>query len=139
MRMLWSRSASLIKRTLTSWAIATTILRMVAAWASCGDEYWIRSSLVTPSMRRATSGPNFAFDLMEGHVGVLHRVVQEGGGQGRGVEPVVGQDLGDRHRVGDVGVAGLADLALVGHPGGGECCLRSAPSRRQENGADGRR
>ena len=93
---------------------------MVAAWASCGEEYWIRSSLVTPSMRRAHLRPELCLHLMEGQVGVLHRVVEKGGGEGRGIESVVGQDLGDRHRVGDVGVAGLANLALMGRSGGGE-------------------
>ncbi len=57
-RMLWSRSASLISRTLTSRAMAITILRMVAAWASSREENSMRSSLVTPSMRMATSSPN---------------------------------------------------------------------------------
>ena len=32
-------------------------------------------------------------------IGVLHRVVQERGGEGRRVEAQVGQDLGDRHRM----------------------------------------
>ena len=56
-RMLWSRSASLMSRTRMSLAMATSILRMVAAcWASLVSN-WSRSSLVTPSTMAATSGP----------------------------------------------------------------------------------
>ena len=45
-------------RTRTSLAIATSILRSVAAcWASF-ESKWTRSSLVTPSTIAVTSGPN---------------------------------------------------------------------------------
>jgi len=47
----------LIRSTRQSLAIATSILRMVAAcWASF-ESNWRRSSLVTPSTTRATTGP----------------------------------------------------------------------------------
>ena len=56
-RMLCSRSASLMIRTRRSRAMATSILRMVAAcWAS-RESNWTRSSLVTPSTMAATSLP----------------------------------------------------------------------------------
>ena len=56
-RMLWSRSASLMISTRQSSAMATSILRTVAAcWASL-ESNWRRSSLVTPSTIRATAGP----------------------------------------------------------------------------------
>ena len=56
-RMLCSRSASLMMRTRQSSAMATSILRTVAAcWASL-ESNWRRSSLVTPSTIRATAGP----------------------------------------------------------------------------------
>src|SRR5687767_396289 len=50
-----------------------------------------------------------------GHRGgrVLDHVVQDGGGDGGAVEVQVGEDVGDRDRVGDEGLAGLALLALV--------------------------
>nr|BFF03557.1 hypothetical protein GCM10020241_52320 [Streptoalloteichus tenebrarius] len=56
--------------------------------------------------------------LVERVVGVLDRVVQQGGHQGRGVHAQLGEDRGHRERVGDVGVAGLAALPpvpLLGH------------------------
>ncbi len=57
-RMLWSRSASLMTSTRQSVAIATSILRTVAAcWASL-ESNCNRSSLVTPSTMAPTSGPN---------------------------------------------------------------------------------
>ena len=56
-RMLCSRSASLMISTRQSSAMATSILRTVAAcWASL-ESNWRRSSLVTPSTMRATAGP----------------------------------------------------------------------------------
>ena len=56
-RMLCSRSASLMTSTRRSRAIATSILRIVAAcWAS-RESNWMRSSFVTPSTIAATSLP----------------------------------------------------------------------------------
>jgi len=54
-RMLCSRSASLITSTRMSRLIATTILRIVSALAL--SPYVIRSSFVTPSTMVATSSP----------------------------------------------------------------------------------
>ena len=51
--------------------------------------------------------------LVEGVVGVLHRVVQQGRAQRLVVHPQLGQDRGHRERVGDVGVAALALLPGV--------------------------
>jgi hypothetical protein len=100
--MLWSRSASLMSRTRRSLAIATSILRIVAAcWASL-ESNWIRSSLVTPSTRWATSSPNPLSTSAEGDLGVLDGVVQQGRDDDV-VEADVGHDRGDRERVVDVG------------------------------------
>ncbi|CAO0825430.1 hypothetical protein SMICM17S_00028 [Streptomyces microflavus] len=55
-RMLCSRSASLMTRTRGSLAMATTILRTVSACAASPN--LTLSSLVTPSTRRATWSPN---------------------------------------------------------------------------------
>ena len=52
-------------------------------------------------------------DLVLGDRGVLHHIVQQRGHQRLAVEVPVGQDFGDRQRVRDVGVAGLALLAGV--------------------------
>ena len=58
MRMLWSRSASLMRTTRMSSAIARNIFRMFSA--CCCSWLWVLNfdSLVTPSTRWATSGPN---------------------------------------------------------------------------------
>ena len=53
------------------------------------------------------------FDLGLGDLGVLHHVVEESGGEALRVESPLRQDAGDRQRMGDVGFAGLAELALV--------------------------
>ncbi len=57
-RMLCSRSASLIRSTRQSWAMAMNILRMVAACCSSLESNSRRSSLVTPSTTAATWSPN---------------------------------------------------------------------------------
>ena len=57
-RMLWSRSASLMRTTRMSSAIARNILRMFSA--CCCSWLWVLNfdSLVTPSTSWATSAPN---------------------------------------------------------------------------------
>src|SRR5690606_7359208 len=62
-------------------------------------------------------GPELDDDLLEGDVGVLNRVVEQGGGDGGGVEPVVSQVPGYGQGVGYVGVAGLSELAGMGAVG----------------------
>ena len=56
--MLWRRSANLISSTRQSSAIATSILRMVAACCASFESNCRRSNLVTPSTTLATPGPN---------------------------------------------------------------------------------
>ena len=112
--MLCRRSASLMSRTRGSLAMATSILRMVAACWACLESKRTRSSLVTPSTMAATSGPNSRLDLGEAEAGVLDRVVEQGGGDGHVVEAEAGQDGRHRQRVGDVGLARVAQLALRG-------------------------
>ena len=114
-RMLCNRSASLITSTRGSRAIATTILRIVSA--SAASPNLTLSSLVTPSTRCATSAPNSASMSFSADAGVFDRVVQQRGDEGRGVHAQLGQDRRHRERVGDVGVAALAQLAAVGQFG----------------------
>ncbi len=59
-RMLCSRSASFMTSTLQSLAIATSILRIVAACCASFESKRSRSNLVTPSTIAATAGPNSA-------------------------------------------------------------------------------
>ena len=116
--MLWSRSASLMMSTRQSPAMATNILRTVAAcWASL-ESNWRRSSLVTPSTMRATWDPKSSVDDLGGDPGVLDRVVEEGRGHGQGVEAQVGHDPGHGDGVGDVGLPGPAELAQMRLVGG---------------------
>ena len=113
-RMLWSRSASLMTSTRQSLAMATSILRIVAAcWASFESKR-SRSSFVTPSTMAATGGTELLLDLGEGDPGVLDGVVQQGGSGAHGVEAEVGDDRGDRDGMGDVRLAGKPVLAFVG-------------------------
>ena len=101
-------------RTRTSFAIATSILRMVAACCASFESNWMRSSLVTPSTMAATVGPNSPVDVVERELGVLDRVVQQRGGDGDVVESELGDDGGHGQRVGDVRLARSAHLAAVG-------------------------
>ncbi len=59
---------------------------------------------------------------LERQPGVLHRVVQEGGGHGLLVEAELGHDRRHGHRVRDVGLTRAPELPLVG-PGGGPARL----------------
>lgn len=52
--------------------------------------------------------------LIEGHLGVLDRVVEQRGGQGRRLGAELGEDQGDGEGVGDVRLTALAHLAAVG-------------------------
>ena len=111
--MLCSRSASLMISTRRSRAIATSILRIVAAcWASL-ESNCRRSSLVTPSTIAATSAPNACLDVGEGDLGVLDRVVQQRGGQRDLVEADLGNDPGHGQRVVDVALAAAARLVAM--------------------------
>ena len=58
-RILWRRSASFMRITRMSFAMARNIFRRFSAWISTlsmDQDSWV--SLVTPSTKRATSGPN---------------------------------------------------------------------------------
>ena len=89
--------------------MATTILRTVSAWAL--SPYFTLSSFVTPSTSIATSSPKSSRQRVERVVGVFDRVVQQRGGERLWPEPEVGEDLGDRHRMGDVRLTAAAQLA----------------------------
>ena len=71
------------------------------------------SILVQPSTSSATSSPKSRLSCAQRVVGVLDGVVQQGRAQRRLVHAQLGQDRGDGERVGDVGVAALAQLTLV--------------------------
>ena len=93
-------------------AIATTILRTVSACAA--SPYLTLSSLVTPSTSVGDLVAEVAAQRRPGvYVGVLDRVVQQRRAQRRRRHAELGQDRGDRERVGDVRVAALAQLAAV--------------------------
>ena len=79
MRMLCSRSATLITSTRGSRAIAVIILRMVSPSAALPST--TRSSLVTPSTRWRDLFAEFLGQLLERVPGVLDGVVQQRGHQ----------------------------------------------------------
>ncbi len=58
-------------------------------------------------------GAELARDLGIGRAGVLDRVVQQRGDDGRVVELHLGQDRGDRDGMGEIGLARVAQLPLV--------------------------
>ena len=113
-RMLCSRSASLMRMTRTSRAIASSILRKLSAWPSSRVLKCSLSSLVRPSTSSAVGAPKLLDQLGLGDAAVLDRVVHQRGHDGLGVELPVGAQAGHRHRVGDVGLAAGAELAQVG-------------------------
>ena len=106
-----------MSRTRTSFAIATSILRIVAACCASLESNSSRSSLVTPSTIAATSAPNSRLEVVERDRRVLDRVVQQRGRERDVVEAEVGEDHRHAERVGDVGVARAPDLVAVGVAG----------------------
>ena len=124
-RMLWSRSPSLMSTTRTSSAMATSILRMFSAWCSSALRTWILPSLVTPSTSFATWSPNSVAHLFAGDLGVLDGVVEQRGHQRFRVEAEVGEDARHRERMLDVRLAGEPGLAGVGAIGD----VEGAPNR----------
>ena len=97
-----------------SLAIATSILRIVAAcWASL-ESNWSRSSLVTPSTMVGDVGAEARARCRSSVTrGVLDRVVQQRGGERDVVEAEVGEDHRDAERVRDVRLARAAHLVAV--------------------------
>ena len=59
-------------------------------------------------------GPKGRLDLLDGDGGILHHVVQQGGGDALGVHPQVQHQPGHRQRVADIGLAAAAAGVLVG-------------------------
>jgi hypothetical protein len=122
-RMLCSRSASLIRITRTSRAIASSILRKFSACACSRRRNCSLSSLDTPSTSSATGAAEVLDQLLLGDARIFQHVVQQRRHHRRAVEPPVGQDLGDGQRMRDVGRAAGAKLAEVGFVGKAERVL----------------
>ena len=71
-------------------------------------------------------------DLRLGDRGVLHHVVEEGGGEPLRVQAPLRQDARDRERMRDVGLAGLAELAAMGRVREFERALDERDVRRRQ-------
>ena len=117
-RMLCSRSASFTSSTRMSRLIARTSLRKFSACLVRSDCSSSRVSLVTPSTSVGDLVPEALVDFGQLDRRILDHVVQQPGDDRGGIQPVAGQDVGHRQRVGDVGVAVVAPLRavrLLGH------------------------
>ena len=117
--MLCRRSASLMMTTRTSSAMARNILRRFSAWAarsrtaSSGAFQAMLLQLGGAVDELGDLAAESPGDLGVGDAAVLLDVVDERRGDGRGVELEVGDGPGGVERMGDVGVAGLADLVAM--------------------------
>ena len=116
-RMLCRRSASLIRMTRTSRAIASSILRNDSAcdFLAGGELQLVELGQAVDQFggRRAE-----ALDQLRlGDAAILHRVVHQRRHDRLRVELPLGALAGDRDRVGDVGLAAGAELAEVGFVG----------------------
>jgi hypothetical protein len=97
--MLWVRSASLMRMTRMSRAIARIILRKFSACFSSRLVKLIWLILVTPSTSDGDLAAEPPLDLRRAWPACLRRVVQQPGGDARHVEPQVGDQAGDLDRV----------------------------------------
>ena len=91
-RMLCSRSASLMRMTRMSLAIAMSILRRFWLCCSASDSNLILPSLVTPSTRSATSSPKRSRISERSTPAVLDDVVKQRRLQRRRVQMQLGED-----------------------------------------------
>ena len=125
--MLWSRSASLMRTTRMSSAIARNIFRMFSA--CCCSWLWVLNfdSLVTPSTRCATSGPKRSSTSARLYSVSSGTSWSSAAVDGDRVDAEVGEDLGRRDRVGDVRLARRADLASRGPRRRGRTRARRPP------------
>src|SRR6266567_53147 len=112
-RMLWSRSASLMRTTRRSSAIATIILRMFSA-CCCWSVRMEMAQLGHTLDQSGDLGPELGLDLVGGERGVLHGIVEQGGGERLRVQLQVGEDRRYLKRVVDVVLARQPPLAPVG-------------------------
>ena len=130
--MLCRRSASLIRMTRTSCAIASSILRKFSA---CASSRGLELDLVELGDAVDHVGDGLAerrLDLGLGDVGVLHHVVEERCGEPLRVEPPLRQDAGYRQRVRDIRFAGFSKLALMRVLGEGKRALDQRDVRRRQ-------
>ena len=93
--------------------IASSILRKFSACRSSLDENADGADLGDALDDVGDFGAEQLLDALDGGQGVLDDVVEEAGGDGDGVELHVGQEVGDRERVDQVGLARVADLSPV--------------------------
>ena len=124
--MLCSRSASFTSTTRTSVTMASSILRTLSTWRTSGETSSRRLILVTPSTRRAVSGPNSAAMSGERDARVFDDVMQQGGAECGDVEPQVRQDVRYFERMRKIGFTGFADLRLVLLGSESKCALQRA-------------
>ena len=89
-------------------------MRRFSTCTSSFDWYGIFVSLVRPSTRPAISGAEPALDFFERNGRVLDDVVQQARRDRRRVHLELGEDGGDRERMGDEGLAAGAGLPAVG-------------------------
>jgi hypothetical protein len=112
-RMLCSRSGQLHQQHTHVARDGQDELAQVLGLRACSLCSSSRESLVTPSTSSATSSPNRP--AISGPVGrgVLDHVVQQGGDDGGGVHPVLGQDARHLDRMGEIGIARSPGLGPV--------------------------
>ena len=113
-RILWRRSQSLMIMTRTSRLMASSILRRFSACSSSMFENWILVSLVTPSTSSGHLLAESGGQVGQCGGGVLHHVVQQGGGDALGVHAEVQHEAGHGQRVADIRLTAAAADALVG-------------------------
>ena len=88
-------------------------MRKFSACRSSVDAKRIALIFVTPFDHVGHFGAEELLDALDGREGVFHDVVEQTGGDGHRVELHVGEEIGHREGVDQVGLAGMADLSPV--------------------------
>jgi hypothetical protein len=93
--------------------IARRNLRRFSAARSFSVRVSILESLVTPSTSRATSGPKFFLDFLDGCEGILDRIVKQRRDDRFLIELQLGHQARNFDRMAEIGIAAGALLAAV--------------------------
>ena len=112
-RMLWVRSASLIRMTRMSWVMAIIILRKFSTWASFAIAELQLVELGDTGDQLGDGVAKLLGKIVLGDRGIFDDVVQHGSHQGLVIEAHVAQDAGHGNGMGDVGFTTGTHLSLV--------------------------
>ena len=111
--MLCRRSASLTRTTRTSLTIASSILRTFSAWRASGASHIQPADFGDAFHEARDVRAETLFNASDGIFGVFDGIVKKRGGERGGVQPHVRENVGDFEKMGNIEIAGAAELVAM--------------------------